>query len=183
MSPSQSQAQTSSSASPDDHFFHDWFEHGVAHASRTTAVGDASRYHHSASRAEVSLRHFLAARKYRNHHKELWRCRGPRTNSSKNIEVILVAPRAYIAHNNPKVQDGFGAWSFLVKYRLAAANEEHGNYILPPHFCKSHFQPANTRAAPPTPLLLQQSPTEKESVASTCRVLSVSLCPPETKRR
>jgi hypothetical protein len=48
----------------------------------------------------------------------------------KNIEVILVAPPAYIVHNNPKVQDGFGDWSVLVKYRLAAANEEHGNYIL-----------------------------------------------------
>jgi hypothetical protein len=48
----------------------------------------------------------------------------------KNIEVILVAPPAYIVHNNPKVQDGFGDWSFLVKYRLAAGNEERGNYIL-----------------------------------------------------
>ena len=48
----------------------------------------------------------------------------------KNIEVILVAPPAYIVHNNPKVLDGFGDWSFLVKYRLAAGNEEHGNYIL-----------------------------------------------------
>ena len=92
-------------------------------------MGDASRYHHSAS-VGISLRHFLAARKYRNHHGELWWCQGPRTNSSKNIEVILVAPPVYIAHNNPKVQDGFGDWSFLVKYRLAAANEEHGNYIL-----------------------------------------------------
>ena len=52
----------------------------------------------------------------------------------KNIEVILVAPPAYIVHNNPKIQDGFGDWSFPVKYRLAAANEERGNYIFHSEF-------------------------------------------------
>jgi len=48
----------------------------------------------------------------------------------KHIEVILVAPPAFMVHNNPKVKDGFGDWSFLVKYRLLASNEKHGNYIL-----------------------------------------------------
>ena len=48
----------------------------------------------------------------------------------KNVEVILVAPPAFIVHNNPKIHDGFGDWSFLVKYRMAAGNEEHGNHIL-----------------------------------------------------
>ena len=48
----------------------------------------------------------------------------------RHIEIILVAPPAYIVHNNPEVRDGFGDWSFLVKYRMAAANEEGGNYIL-----------------------------------------------------
>jgi hypothetical protein len=47
-----------------------------------------------------------------------------------HIEIILVAPPAYIAHNNHAVKDGFGDWSFLVKYRILASNEEHGNYIL-----------------------------------------------------
>jgi len=32
--------------------------------------------------------------------------------------------------NNPGSRDGFGDWQFLVKYRLAAANDGHGNYIL-----------------------------------------------------
>ena len=33
--------------------------------------------------------------------------------------------------NNPdSPHDGFGDWQFLVKYRIAARNEEHGNYIL-----------------------------------------------------
>ena len=46
-----------------------------------------------------------------------------------NVEVILNVP-PYIQHNNPKVHDGFGDISFLIKYRLWSQNEEHGNYIL-----------------------------------------------------
>ena len=48
---------------------------------------------------------------------------------SEKVEVILSLP-PYLAHNNPKVHDGFGDVSFLVKYRLLAANEEQGSYIL-----------------------------------------------------
>ena len=48
----------------------------------------------------------------------------------KHTEVILVAPPAYIVHNNPAVKDGFGDWGFLLKYRVLSANEEKGNYIL-----------------------------------------------------
>jgi hypothetical protein len=47
----------------------------------------------------------------------------------KNTEVILAIP-PYIVNNPDSPQDGFGDWQFLVKYRLAAGNEEHGNYIL-----------------------------------------------------
>ncbi|HEX4785608.1 MAG TPA: hypothetical protein VH350_14800 [Candidatus Sulfotelmatobacter sp.] len=47
---------------------------------------------------------------------------------ARNVEVILGVP-AYVV-NNPDSKDGFGDWQFLVKYRIAAANEEHGNYIL-----------------------------------------------------
>jgi len=47
----------------------------------------------------------------------------------RNTEVILAVP-AYIVNNPASPHDGFGDWQFLVKYRLAAANEEHGNYIL-----------------------------------------------------
>jgi len=46
----------------------------------------------------------------------------------KNLEVILAVP-PYVV-NNPDSPDGFGDWQFLVKYRIAAGNEEHGNYIL-----------------------------------------------------
>lgn len=47
----------------------------------------------------------------------------------KNLEVILAVP-PYIVNNPDSPQNGFGDWQFLVKYRIAAANEEHGNYIL-----------------------------------------------------
>lgn len=47
----------------------------------------------------------------------------------EKVEVIFNVP-PYIAHNDPKVKDGFGDIAFLVKYRLLSANEEHGSYIL-----------------------------------------------------
>jgi len=53
---------------------------------------------------------------------------------AERVEVILVAPPAYIVHNNAAVQDGFGHWSFLVKYRILSSNEEHGKYILTAFF-------------------------------------------------
>jgi len=46
----------------------------------------------------------------------------------KNVEVIVSVP-PYVV-NNPDSLNGFGDWQFLVKYRIAAGNEEHGNYIL-----------------------------------------------------
>jgi hypothetical protein len=47
----------------------------------------------------------------------------------ENVEVILGIP-AWINHNKSADVDGFGDESFLVKYRLASANEESGNYIV-----------------------------------------------------
>jgi hypothetical protein len=47
----------------------------------------------------------------------------------EKVEVIFNIP-PYLAHNDPKVRDGFGDVAFLIKYRLFSANEEHGNYIL-----------------------------------------------------
>jgi hypothetical protein len=51
---------------------------------------------------------------------------------AKSFEVILAIP-PYVV-NNPVSPDGWGDWQFLVKYRIAAANEEHGNYILTAFF-------------------------------------------------
>src|SRR5579864_8563243 len=47
----------------------------------------------------------------------------------EKVEVIFNVP-PYLAHNDPKVRDGFGDVAFLVKYRLFSQSEEHGNYIL-----------------------------------------------------
>lgn len=47
----------------------------------------------------------------------------------RNIELLVNIP-PYLAHENPKSIDGFGDMSFVMKYRIAAGNEEHGSYIL-----------------------------------------------------
>jgi hypothetical protein len=51
-----------------------------------------------------------------------------------HVEVILVAPPAYIVRHSPTIRDGFGDWGFLLKYRILSSNEEHGNYILTAFF-------------------------------------------------
>lgn len=47
---------------------------------------------------------------------------------AENVEVILGVP-AWQSRNKPGGTDGFADDSFLLKYRLASANEESGNYI------------------------------------------------------
>jgi hypothetical protein len=53
-----------------------------------------------------------------------------------NVELIFNIP-PYLMHENPKTIDGFGDVSFLMKYRIAAGNEEHGSYILTAFFAGS----------------------------------------------
>lgn len=48
---------------------------------------------------------------------------------TKNTEIIFNVP-PYLVHSNPMVVDGWGDVSFLLKYRIASRNEEHGNYIV-----------------------------------------------------
>jgi hypothetical protein len=45
------------------------------------------------------------------------------------VELIIGVP-PYILHHNASVDDGFGDFRLLLKYRLFAANEEHGDYIV-----------------------------------------------------
>jgi hypothetical protein len=52
----------------------------------------------------------------------------------EKVEVIFKLP-PYLQHNNPKVKDDLGDAAFLLKYRLLAANEESGNYILTAFLC------------------------------------------------
>jgi hypothetical protein len=53
---------------------------------------------------------------------------------SEHLELIFVAPPAYIVRNNPAVHDGLSDWGFLIKYRLLSSNEERGKYILTAFF-------------------------------------------------
>lgn len=48
---------------------------------------------------------------------------------SEHVELIFNVP-PYLVHNNPRLHDGFGDTTFLLKYRLLSQNEEHGNYIV-----------------------------------------------------
>lgn len=52
---------------------------------------------------------------------------------TEHTEIILGVP-AYLEHNHSKARDGFGDVNFLLKYRLLAANEEQGNYIVTAFF-------------------------------------------------
>ncbi len=46
-----------------------------------------------------------------------------------NIELAFDLP-PYIQHNSASVVDGWGDFSFLVKYRIASGNAQHGAYTL-----------------------------------------------------
>lgn len=48
---------------------------------------------------------------------------------SEHINFVI-SPPPYIAHGNPVIHDGFGDTAFLLRYRIVAGNEEHGNYIV-----------------------------------------------------
>ncbi len=55
--------------------------------------------------------------------------KGLETIPSSRIEIIINPP-PYIVRSVNGVPDGLGDMSFLLKYRLFAGNEEHGNYIV-----------------------------------------------------
>ncbi len=47
----------------------------------------------------------------------------------ENVETIIGIP-GFLDRNIPRNTDGFADWPFLIKYRIAAANEQNGNYIV-----------------------------------------------------
>jgi len=51
----------------------------------------------------------------------------------RHIELLFNLP-PFLAHQNPKTEDGFGDVSFNSKYRFFARNEEHGNAIITAFF-------------------------------------------------
>lgn len=50
-----------------------------------------------------------------------------------HVELLINAP-PYIQHSAPGSMNGLGDVSFLMKYRILSANEQHGNYILTAFF-------------------------------------------------
>lgn len=48
---------------------------------------------------------------------------------NERVELLFNVP-PYLQHNDPKLHDGFGDVSFVGKYRIAARDEESGNYIV-----------------------------------------------------
>lgn len=48
---------------------------------------------------------------------------------TRHIEMLFNLP-PFLQHTAAKTPDGLGDVSFLMKYRILAANEQHGNYIL-----------------------------------------------------
>jgi hypothetical protein len=83
--------------------------------------------------------------------------------SSKGLELIP-APRTelifgvppFFEHAQPRVKNGFGDLWFQAKYRLAAANEQHGNYAV-------------------TAVIYATVPTGKDANGSCCAVVTPAL--------
>jgi hypothetical protein len=48
---------------------------------------------------------------------------------SDKVEIIVGVP-PYLLHHSAAAEDGFGDFRLLLKYRLLAANEERGSYIV-----------------------------------------------------
>ncbi len=48
---------------------------------------------------------------------------------TERTEVLISAP-PYVTHSSPQLHDGLGDMAFLFKYRVAAANEREGNYVV-----------------------------------------------------
>jgi hypothetical protein len=65
-------------------------------------------------------------------HLDLWNLgggKGLELIPAKRVELIIDVP-PYFVRDNPQSRNGWGDESFLLKYRIASANEEHGNYIV-----------------------------------------------------
>lgn len=70
-----------------------------------------------------------------------WQTKGNATTanygSGKGLEIIptqrtevLISAPPYVTHSNPQLPDGLGDMTFLFKYRVTAANEQQGNYVV-----------------------------------------------------
>ena len=86
----------------------------------------------SPSSGLVQLMRFDAARQYTPTHTTTWNIDGGKGFNFipwYKTEIDINIP-PLILHNSPSVIDGAGDFSLLAKYRIIAANEEHGAYSL-----------------------------------------------------
>ena len=120
--------------SSSDDFFHRWF-------SMVTATQDQQPHWITpvvtvTPRLEQEFRYDMSRQVQSNGTTDLYNFGG-----SKGIEIIpsshvelLINPPPYIARTNSDEHDGFGDFSYLLKYRILASNEQNGNYILTAFF-------------------------------------------------
>ena len=65
-------------------------------------------------------------------HTDTWNIDGSKCVSFipfNRTEIDINLP-PYIFHNTPAAKDGWGDMSFLGKFRIASANEQHGHYVI-----------------------------------------------------
>jgi len=132
--PSQPPPAQSTPPNSDGDFFHDWFN--MVSATQAAQPHWMTPIATTTPRLEQEFRYdiFWQTNSAGVTRENYGGAKGLELIPASRVEVILVAPPAYTVHNSPTVQDGFGDWGFLLKYRILASNEEHGNYVLTAFF-------------------------------------------------
>jgi hypothetical protein len=128
----QTQTTTASQPNQGDGFFHDWF--AMVSETQSEQPHWITPLATTTPRLEQEFRYDIQTQPHNSGvvTDNYGVSKGLEIIPAKNFEVILAVP-PYVV-NNPDSRDGFGDWQFLVKYRIAAQNEEHGNYILTAFF-------------------------------------------------
>ena len=63
------------------------------------------------------------------------------------LEISVNLP-PYLVHNQPRLHDGFGDFSFLSKFRILAANQRNGDYVLTAFLAVSFPTASHTNGSP-----------------------------------
>ncbi len=91
---------------------------------------------------------------------------------SDRIQINLMAP-PYFQNNSTTLKDGFGDPMVEVKYRIASANAEHGNYALTAMLAETLPTGSDNNGAL-TPLYFPTVAAGKCGAASTCNPRSAA---------
>jgi hypothetical protein len=120
--------QSASAQSGGDNFLSDWF--------RRASRAESEQPHWAAPLFTVTPR---LVQQFR--YDMGWQSGGGFTNANygggKGLELVpidrvelSVSAPPYVTHTKPGLNDGIGDMAFLFKYRAAAGNPEHGNYVV-----------------------------------------------------